>query len=306
MKEAVDENKAIDAVILWVDGDDPALAAKRRQYSAGTQAESHDDIAGTTRFGDNGEIKWCVRSIERFAPWIRKIYIVTDGQNPQVTTERIPVEIVDHTVIFRGYEQYLPTFNSLSLETMIWRIPGLSEHFIYFNDDVSLIAPTSHDDFFTSDGRPVVYGHRRSTLHGLTSLTIDRLRSLGHPKVKYRYLMLNAARLIGRKEYFLLEHTPHNLNCKVFREYYSQNPEAMIRNLRHRFRDINQYSPIELQYLLGGAELRDSHSMLTYIEPRNPDIEPNPTARFFCVNSMDQFPEAKHQAVVKFIESRLQ
>ncbi|MDE6534701.1 MAG: Stealth CR1 domain-containing protein [Muribaculaceae bacterium] len=82
MKEAVDENKAIDAVILWVDGGDPALAAKRRQYSAGTQAESHDDIAGATRYADNGEIKWCVRSIERFAPWIRKIYIVTDGQDP--------------------------------------------------------------------------------------------------------------------------------------------------------------------------------------------------------------------------------
>lgn len=305
-RERVDANSGIDAVILWVDGSDPVLAAKRRKYSAGTSAETHDDIAGATRFADNGEVKWCVRSIERFAPWIRKIYIVTDGQDPQIRTKRIPLEIVDHTVIFRGYEQYLPTFNSLSLETMLWRIPGLSERFLYFNDDICLISPTSEEDFFTPDGRPIAYGRKRSTAHGLTSLTIDRVRSLGNPKVKFRYMMLNAARLIGRKEFFLLEHTPYNVSREVLSGYYSENPEAMVRNLRHRFRDIKQYSPIELNYLLGGAELRDASEALIYLEPKQRKIEPKPAAKFLCVNSLDQFEEAERQAVVNFIESRLQ
>lgn len=305
-KEAFDGNREIDAVILWVDGSDPVLAAKRRKYSAGTQVETKDDIAGPTRFADNGEIKWCVRSIELFAPWIRKIYIVTDGQDPQVKTEKIPVEIVDHTVIFRGFEKYLPTFNSLSIETMLWRIPGLSDRFIYFNDDVCLISQTSPDDFFTSDGQPIIYGSPRSRLHGAASLMLERLRHPRHPKVKYRHLMLNSARMLGKKSFFLLEHTPHNVSREPLKEFYMKNPKAIIRNIRHRFRNINQYSPIELQYLMSGAELRDFHPVLTYLEPRHPNIIPNPTAKFLCVNSIDQFQAAEREAVVNFIESRLQ
>lgn len=307
MKAEMQEDNAIDAVILWVDGSDPVLAEKRRQYAAGTSAEAHDDVAGATRFADNGEIKWAVRSIERFAPWIRKIYVVTDGQDPELKTARIPLEIVDHTVIFRDYEQYLPTFNSLSIESMIWRIPGLSRRFIYFNDDVCLIAPTSPDDFFTADGRPFIYGRARSVIHGVTSLTIDRLRHLGKSrvKVKYRYMMLNAARMIGKKRYFLLEHTPHNIRLDAMKAFFSRKPEALVRNIAHRFRNLDQYSSIELQYLLAGAELRDSQPVLTYLEPQRPKLSANPTAKFLCINSIDQFKEAEREAAKNFIESRL-
>ncbi len=298
-------DEAIDAVILWVDGADPALAAKRRQY-AGRGDVKHDDVAGATRFADCGEIRWCVRSIERFAPWIRRIFIVTDGQDPHVETERIPVEIVDHQVIFRGFEEYLPTFNSLAIETMFWRIPGLSERFVYFNDDVSLIAPTQPEDFFTPDGRPIIYGSERGMMRGLASLTLDRIKHpTRHLRVKYRYMMLNAARMLGRGRYFLLQHTPHNIVRSAMKDYYVSHPEAILRNIRHRFRDIHQYSPIELQYLLADAELRDSTKALVYAEPRHQELVPAETAKFLCINSIDQFDEGSRDKAVEFIESRL-
>jgi hypothetical protein len=146
----------IDAVITWVDGDDPRHMAKREQFGT-KRILCQNDVAGNTRYKSIGEIFYCVASLNRYAQWLNKIYIVTDEQNPMIEellTEQfpegtIPMEIVDHKVIFRGYEEFLPTFNSISIESMTWRIPGLSEHYIEFNDDLILAAPTRPEDFFT-------------------------------------------------------------------------------------------------------------------------------------------------------------
>jgi hypothetical protein len=70
---------------------------------------------------------------------------VTDNQIPgsidRRQAERDNVRIVDHREIFRGYEQLLPTFNSLAIECMLWRIEGLADRFLYFNDDMMLVRP---------------------------------------------------------------------------------------------------------------------------------------------------------------------
>mgnify|MGYP003302698541 CR=1 FL=1 len=152
----------IDAVITWVDGKDPRHREKRMKYASAGQLKS-DDKAGETRYADLGEIFWCVASLNRYAPWLNKIYIVTDEQDPGLDAflERnfpegyIPVEIVDHKVLFKGYEDCLPTFNSVSIESMTWRIPGLSDRFLEFNDDLMLLAPVAPEDFFLPDGTPV-------------------------------------------------------------------------------------------------------------------------------------------------------
>ena len=92
-----------------------------------------------TRFDQVNEIKFTVDSILKFAPYIKKIHIVTDNQTPGFLANskiyKDKVSIVDHKIIFKGFEQYLPTFNCRSIETCIYRIPNLNEHFIYFNDD---------------------------------------------------------------------------------------------------------------------------------------------------------------------------
>ena len=96
---------------------------------------------------------------------IRNIYLVTDGQDPGLDEEiksRFPekagcLKIVDHKEIFRDYERYLPTFNSSSIHSMIWRIKDLSERFVYLNDDQILIREHREEDWFTGN-RPVLMG----------------------------------------------------------------------------------------------------------------------------------------------------
>ena len=128
----------VDVVIAWVDGNDPELKQKRMQYQANTQAS---DAVSDTRFASNHEIYYNIASILKYVPFCRHIYIVTDGQQPEwindFVTEGIcdagKIRIVDHREIFAGYEQYLPTFNTRSIETMLWNIQGLSDYFFYLN-----------------------------------------------------------------------------------------------------------------------------------------------------------------------------
>ncbi|MDZ7633701.1 MAG: Stealth CR1 domain-containing protein [Bacteroidales bacterium] len=154
----------IDAVIAWVDGDDPLLADKRNKYFRGGTVTTASG-AHPTRFASSNEIRYCVLSILKFAPFVRNIFIVTDEQDPGISADvrkYFPersgsIRIVDHREIFAGYENYLPTFNSISIANMIWRIKGLSENFVYFNDDTFLVREIKSEDWFLN-GMPVLRG----------------------------------------------------------------------------------------------------------------------------------------------------
>lgn len=268
----------IDAVITWVDGNDPLLNAKRQKYGTKKQF-SQIDVAGATRFANVGEIFWCVASINRFAPWIRRIFIITDGQDPHLEPflEKhfpegyIPIEIVDHKVIFEGYEQYLPTFNSISIETMIWRIPGLSERFIYFNDDLMLTEPAKPEDFFTPNGIVSYVGWR--TIIGTRIRYAFKAKQGGKKRMSNKWTMYLAARLLGEKYIFMkLYHTPRGLLRSYFEQFYAEHEDLLIRNIRHKFRDPEQYSVMELQYMglfrLGRNEKRSTCHHAFYLFPK--------------------------------------
>ena len=107
-----------------------------------------EDVAAN-RFQDNDELRFSLRSLEKYAPWIRHIYIVTNGQRPHWLNLSHPkVSLITHEQIFAN-KSHLPTFSSPSIETNIHRIPGLSRRFLYFNDDLLLGSPVWPDDFFT-------------------------------------------------------------------------------------------------------------------------------------------------------------
>jgi hypothetical protein len=150
---------AIDVVVAWVNGRDPKHRAKRKRYLADPGADTKPERAATDerRFSDNDEIRFCLRSIRNHAPWVRTIWLVTDDQVPAAIdrrrAEQHNIRIVDHREIFRGNEQLLPTFNSLAIETMLWRIEGLADRFLYFNDDMMLVGPVEPTDFFSNDGK---------------------------------------------------------------------------------------------------------------------------------------------------------
>jgi hypothetical protein len=231
----------IDAVVAWVDGEDPVHKAKRELYLAGQKGRKPTPLATKARrFSNNDEIRYCLRSIRNFAPWIGTIHLVTDSQFPASIDREIAREHgvvqVDHTHIFRGHEALLPTFNSLAIETFLWNIDGLAENFLYFNDDMFLTGPVSPRDFFTEDGRPV--------LRGRWSNFADPKRMTFHGRNK-----LNAALLAGHtaERVFSPAHVVYPLKKSVLAELYARHEAAFRKNASYRFRDRAQFWPIALQ-----------------------------------------------------------
>ena len=111
--------------------------------------DTEDEDLSSNRFADNNELKYSLRSVEKYAPWVRKIFIVTNGQIPSWLNLNNPrISIVAHDEIFLN-KTHLPTFSSPAIESHIHRIPGLSKKFIYMNDDVFFGSEVWPDDFYT-------------------------------------------------------------------------------------------------------------------------------------------------------------
>lgn len=134
----------IDFVITWVDQSDPKWQRKYKRYK-GIQ---EDEIL---RYRDYGTLKYLFRSIEKFAPWVNHIFLITDEQIPEwLNTDCKRLTVVDHKEIIPL--KYLPTFNSNVIDFHLKNIPNLAEHFVYFNDDMYLNNLTTPEDFFSKDG----------------------------------------------------------------------------------------------------------------------------------------------------------
>ena len=156
--------KKLDFVIAWVDGSDESHRLKRQKFQPENVVKG---AAEDTRFAHNDEIYFSIASILKYVPYCGTIYIITDHQQPSFVGEfeaqglcrSGQIQVVDHQEIFRNYQQYLPTFNSLSIESMLWNIKGISNHFIYLNDDFFFNQQSDLSDFLI-DGQTVIYGHR--------------------------------------------------------------------------------------------------------------------------------------------------
>ena len=314
------QEREIDAVICWVDGNDPALREKRMQYVSPEQA-SRSDIAGDTRYASEGEIGWCVCSLLRNAPFIRHIWIITDDQVPPIDgivkrnfpDNTIPISIVDHKDIFRGYEDALPTFNSSALETMMWRIPGLADWFLYLNDDMMVTAPVTIDDVFTRDGRPIVNGYWHSTLSARIAKFMKRD---GH--LHFRDFMLNSAEILGVRRFVRVPHVPRLYHRSAVESFYEVHPDLMQRNMRYRFRCPERFDNNSLFATLlmneENGELRYRKDDVLYMEPRKDERRHREEfarcrnlteGKYLCINSFDGFSENDRQELLAWIGERL-
>lgn len=145
-------DEPIDFVVTWVDGSDPAWRAEKEAYerSIGMQADFSDK--GEERYRDWDFFQYWFRAVEKYAPWVRTVYLVTCGQVPEWLDLNAPkLKLVTHSEIMP--EDALPTFNSCAIEFHLHKIKGLSEYFVYFNDDIVLTRPVKPEDFFV-DGLP--------------------------------------------------------------------------------------------------------------------------------------------------------
>lgn len=143
----------VDAVYTWVDGSDVAWLERKNQVLYQLGLETVDAAASAARFRSRDELRYSLRSIDMYAPWIRNIYIVTDRQMPSwLDTGHPRVRVVDHSEIFAD-GRLLPTFNSHAIESQLHHIDGLAEHFLYFNDDFFIGRTVQPGLFFQGNGQ---------------------------------------------------------------------------------------------------------------------------------------------------------
>lgn len=135
----------IDFVVPWVDDTDPVWRAKKAKYTGMEMREGNTEV----RYRDWDTLKYWFRGIEKFAPWVRYIYFVTDNQKPEWLNVNHPkLKWVKHTDFIPA--EYLPTFSCQAIEWNLHRIEGISEQFVFFNDDVFMIRETEPEDFFVN------------------------------------------------------------------------------------------------------------------------------------------------------------
>lgn len=253
----------IDAVITWVNGNSESHRRERHKYMAEARLPMHENAINPHRWACNNEILYCLQSIHNYAPWTRKIWIVVDGDTPDLSKLsddlRSKISFVFHRDIFKEFTSMLPTFNSLAIESLIWRIDGLSECFMYFNDDVFLTSPLKPDDVFKGLS-PVLRGK------WVDYSEIQQNPDMRRDPSKFNHFMqLNAANLMGFdvSMLFLSAHVVHPLRRSVMADLFVQHRQAFIDNIGHRFRDLSQFLPQGLHnhacILAGDAAIHTSN-----------------------------------------------
>ena len=202
----------IDLVYLWVNGNDPKWIAKHNAL-IGLPSEAEENCKG--RYADNDELKYSLRSVARYAPWLRRIFIVTDGQTPEwLDTTHPKIQIVDHTDIMPAH--CLPCFNSVVIEHHLHRIPGLAERFLYANDDMYFNKPVTPQTFYAPDGLPIMRLNRRPFKKTLNALKAR----FGKPLNAYRQTIHNAALLVEKKfGHYYNGKTHHNIDAYLKSHY---------------------------------------------------------------------------------------
>lgn len=203
----------IDLIYLWVDGSDPKWIDKRNAC-IGKPTTGLENCKG--RYADNDELKYSLRSVDKYAPWIRKIFIVTDNQVPKwLDTSNPKVQIVDHTDILPP--ECLPCFNSRVIEHHLHKIPDLSEHFLYANDDMFINKPVTPETFFGKNKFPII----RQNYQLLRKYTLlFRTHILGKKLSSYKMTIHKSALLVERMfgKYYS-GRTHHNIDAYLKSSY---------------------------------------------------------------------------------------
>ena len=238
-KSLYEIQEPIDIVYTWVDGDDTEWLTEKNLY----KGVSIKDASTVNRFKNRDEIKYSLRSLDMFAPWIRNIFIVTYSKDSypswlDINNER--VHIISHSDIFTD-KSHLPTFNSQAIECHLYNIPGLSERFIYSNDDTMFGSRVNKQDFIDRDGK-LKYGYGK----GMIS-------SWKNPKYNGLFFdsWINNSKILDNTfgEDSKRIEIPHQL-CIMDKKYmkfiYDNFPEEIEKTSKSRFRGEDNIAPIGL------------------------------------------------------------
>tara|TARA_B100000900_G_scaffold96550_1_gene79673 strand:- start:2382 stop:3359 length:978 start_codon:yes stop_codon:yes gene_type:complete len=275
----------VDAVITWVDGEDKMHKERINRYASKT-IKKHNGFS--SRYAQVNEIQFCVHSILNHANFIRNIFIVTDNQIPKFLADEKSdmykkVKIVDHTEIFGDNKPLLPVFNSRSIETKIHRIPGLSEQFIYFNDDTILLRTVSKSDFFQDDF-PVLRGKWKSFKQNISYKKLrfkKKINQAGHI-----YAQEKSAKILGFQRLFKFHHTPHPMRISTIKSFFSNHDGLEEFNSSFKFRSAEQFIihgvANHLEIKNGSCRIMNDYQMVHFRSYRKPIIWLKFKLTYFC------------------------
>ena len=248
----------IDFVITWVDMNDPKWQAKFSKYSF--NMDKTNNGVSEARFRDNGFLKYWFRGVEKFAPWVRMIHFVTDGQKPEWLDEKNPkINIVCHEDFIPL--RFLPTYNSVVIERYLHKIPGLAEHFVYFNDDFYIIDNVEKERFFRN-GLPcdiAVFSYNPSWSQWYRRIK-NNIRIINRHFNKKEVMALYHDKWFdksyGKKALwnhilnfygkFITLRTPHNAQPylkSTFEEVWAAAEIELTETSSNRFRSLSDYTP---------------------------------------------------------------
>lgn len=264
----------IDVVIPWVDTTDKEWQASKNKFLKDLNNDKVDN--SENRFRDWDNFKYVFRGIDKFMPWVHKIYLITCGQVPDWMNKEADdrLVIVNHSDYIP--KEYLPTFSSHPIELNLHRIKELSEHFIYLNDDYFVINETSPEDFFV-DGLPCDYAledpitpdHKdifnNILINNMVLLNshYDRRTVLKEQKKKFYSMCDKKAfitnmcfRPLKRNHFFGLHysHLASNILKSTIEKVWTENREILEATSSHKFRnadDVNQFIFKNEQYVTG-------------------------------------------------------
>ena len=305
----------IDLVYLWVDGSDPNWCARKNDFLRLADAKEHE-LAVPERWQDNDELKYSLRSVELFCPWVNHIFIVTDNQCPAWLKRNHPkLTVVDHREIIPA--DYLPVFCADVIESFLPYIPNLSEHFLFANDDMFFGRTTSPKRFFDQDGNPITQV-KRLFPHEFTddqclqeklladSLNASRVRAnLLVSKLFHKPLNWEAAHVVDsyRKSYMLeaLAEPSFAEAFEISRRHRFRSPQAIQRILFSLYDACKGRTTLkDIKHLIKWKRILSPHSIPHYISKES-DLQKILKRRpeMFCYYDLGDFHDALH----KFFET---
>ena len=259
----------IDFVIPWVDGNDENWKREFWKYNPEKDTDSNE-----SRYRDWGMLPYWFRSVEKFAPWVNRIWFVTWGHVPAwLNTDHEKLRIVRHEDYLKP--EYLPTFNSHTIELNFHRIEGLAVQFVYFNDDMFLLQPVKPEDFFVKglprdccietalaqDRYENPFAHILMNDSALVNMHYQKHERIRRYPGKwfspaYGMMALRNLLMLPYREFsgFKFTHQPSPFLKETFERLWQEEGERLDIVCRHKFRsasDVNQYVMKYWQYMEG-------------------------------------------------------
>lgn len=324
----------IDFVVLWVDPDDLAWQKEKAKWQERLMPGKN---AADVRYRDWGLFPYWFRCVEENAPWVRKVHLVTNGQVPKwldLSNPKLKLDIHSEFMM----PDSVPTFSSHPIELQLDRIEDLSEHFVYFNDDMYLIQPVSPDFFFKDGKRTDCFCERHPLRFSGTGFSkilhnnIDAINSVLRDKrsvvknvigfskwfsqeLPLSYRVSNLLNYLFSRHFvgFSVEHTANAFTKTQFRsarEMFKPYFESTIQNKFRSGMDINQYivrywSIFNNDYTLSRNTIGGYYTLNEY----NQACEAiNGTSEYpvICINDAEQvkYKEERARAIAKAFRSR--